>query len=141
MEREWLGKLGLTQSTPVATGARADKVAASILKVAWVPGVQVVSLNVYSAPKPASPLAPALVLAVARPAYFLRHQLKPILPKLTGNGKGVASYLLVVDMRAKRVLEWYFSSKEGSLFVRHGLERCSPIVAHGWGSLSPCPSK
>jgi len=140
MEREWLGKLGLTQSTPVATGARADKVSASILKVAWVPGVQVVSLNVYSAPKPASSLAPALVLAVARPAYFLRHQLKPILTKLSGKRSG-ANYVLVVDMRAKRVLEWYFSSKEGSLFVRHGLERCSPIVAHGWGSLSPCPSK
>ncbi len=127
MEREWLRKLGLTQSTPVATGARADKVAASILKVAWVPGVQVVSLNVYSTPKLASPLAPALVLAVARPAYFLRHQLKPILPKLSGNGKGTPSYLLVVDLRAKRVLEWYsISSMEGSLYVRRGLEQLQP---------------
>jgi len=141
MEREWLGKLGLTQSTPVATGARADKVSAPILKAALVPGVQIVSLNVYSTPKLASPLAPALVLAVARPAYFLRHQLKPILPRLTGNGKGAASYLLVVDMRAKRVLEWYSTRHGGSLYVRRGLESCSPIVAHGWGSLSPCPSK
>ena len=145
MEREWLRKLGLTQSTPVATGARADKVSAPILKAAWVPGVQVVSLNVYSAPKPASSLAPALVLAVARPAYFLRHQLKPILTKLSGKRSG-ANYVLVVDEKAKRVLESYGASfgshSEGSLYVKPGLYSCSPIV-----TLSPplnpppCPSK
>lgn len=144
-EREWLRILGLTQSSPVATGARADEVAASILKVAWVPGVQVVSLNVYSIPKRASALASALVVAVARPAYFLRHQLKPILTKLSGKRIG-AHYVLVVDEKAKRVLESFGASfgshSEGSLYVRPGLYSCSPIV-----TLSPppnpppCPSK
>lgn len=141
MKREWLGKAGLTESTPTSTSDRADKLSASILKVAWVPGVQVVSLDVYSTPKLASPLAPALVLAVAKPANFLRHQLKPILPKLSGNRNGAASYLLVVDLSAKRVLESYSTPHGGSLYVRRGLESCSPIAAHGWSNLRPCPSK
>lgn len=150
MKREWLGKAGLTESTPTSTSYRADKLSASILKVAWVPGVQVVSLDVYSTPKLASPLAPLLVLAVGKPAYFLRHQLKPILSKLSANRNG-AHYVLVVDMRAKRVLEWYgspargrsgASSYEGGLYVRPDLFSCSPIMVHSPPpNPPPCPSK
>ena len=136
MERAWLKNLRLTRSTPAATGVRADEIAASIRKAASVPGVRIASVSVYSTPA----LASALVLQVARPAYFLRHQLESILPKLTGNGKD-PSYLLIVDVRAKRVLEWYGTPHGGSLYMRRGLESCSPIAAHGWSNLEPCPSK
>jgi hypothetical protein len=138
LERQWLARLGLTLSAPAVTSARADRIAESIRRAAEKPGVQVVSLKIYAAPAP----APALVLAVARPTFFLRHQLKPILSRL-----GDPRYLRIVDAKAKRVLEWYGApargalASEGALGVRHGLEGCSPIVALGWSRIPPCPSK
>ena len=145
--RSWFGRLGLALSVPVATGVRADKRAESIRRAAKGPGVQIVSLRIYSTPALAPSLAPALVLAVARPAYFLRHQLKPVLPHLTTRGNVNAYYLRIVDGQAKPVLEWTGSSlrgapySEGSVYVRPGLEGCSPIVAIGWDRVPPCPSK
>jgi hypothetical protein len=119
----------------------------SIRRAVQKPGVQIVSLRIYSTAALAPSLAPALVLAVARPAYFLRHQLKPILPHLTTNENVNAYYLRIVDGRAKPVLEWDGSSlrgapySEGSLYVRPGLKGCSPITALGWSRIPPCPSK
>jgi hypothetical protein len=147
MERNWLGRLGLTLSAPAATGVRVDRRAESIRRAVQKPGVQVVSLRIYSTPALAPSLAPALVLAVARPAYFLRHQLKPVLPHLATSGNVNAYYLRIVDGQAKPVLEWTGSSlrgatnSEGSLSVRPGLEGCSPIEALGWMRIPPCPSK
>lgn len=152
MEREWLTRLGLTLSAPAVTGARAEKREEAIRRAARKPGVQVVSLKIYSTPVRASSLAPALVLAVARPAHFLRHQLRPIIPLLNGSGNVNAFYLRVVDERRKTVLEWSGRPARnssgnaffhGELYVRHGLERCSPIAAGGGPmiGLPPCPSK
>ena len=108
-----------------------------IKNIARVPGVEIVRLKIYKAPS-----ATSLVLAVVRPAYFLRHQLKPILTHL-----GDPVYVRVVDGKKRAVLEWYSavargkSPSGGSLYVRHGLEGCSPIVALGWFEVKPCPVK
>jgi hypothetical protein len=145
-ERAWFRNLGLDPSAPAANSADATKRARSIRRAATEPGVQIVSLKIYTTPDLAPALAPALELAVSRPAYFLRHQLKPILPHLTGKGSAPAYYLRIVDARARNVLEWRGSPargkfpNEGSLYVRPGLESCSPIVALGWPmNLPPCP--
>ncbi|MGD0274002.1 MAG: hypothetical protein ABSB96_09780 [Gaiellaceae bacterium] len=112
-----------------------------------MPGVEIVRLKVFESPA----LTTSLVLAASRPAYFLLHQLKPIIPQLTASGNDIAYYLRVVDARGKNVLEWSgrparsSSAKaffHGTLYVRPGLEGCSPIVAVGFStSIPPCPSK
>jgi hypothetical protein len=138
MEQQWLEELGLTPSSPTASGARASRLAKSIRKAVKKSGVQVqiVRLKIYSR-TPLSGLAPALVLAVIKPAYYLRHRLRPILPLLASS-----AYLRIVDGRARRALEWYGTPNGGALYVRPGLEKCSPIVAFGWPiNLPPCPSK
>jgi hypothetical protein len=148
MGRHWFGRVGLTLSAPAATGVRADRRTESIRQALQKPGVQIVSLKVYSTPSIAPSLSPALVLAVARPAYSLRHQLRTALRLLAENRS--AYYLRVVDARAKRVLEFYWSpargaavQPEGSISVRPGLLACSPIsiVGGGIGRVPPCPSK
>lgn len=148
MERHWFGRVGLTLSAPAATGVRADRRTESIRRAAQKPGVQIVSLRVYSTPALTPSLSPALVLAVARPAYSLRHQFKTVLPLLAENRS--AYYLRVVDGRAKRVLEFYWSpargasiqAAEGSIYVRPALLGCSPIMIVGeQGRVPPCPSK
>jgi hypothetical protein len=147
MERHWLGRVGSTPSAPAATGVRADRREKSIRRAVQEPGVQIVSLRVYSTPAITPSLSPALVLAVARPAYSLRHQFKAVLPLLAENQS--AYYLRVVDRRAKRVLEFYWSPSrgdaiqaEGSIYVRPALLGCSPILIVGETlPVPPCPSK
>ncbi len=147
MERAWFKNLRLTQSTAAATGAHADKVAAAVMKAASVSGVTAVSANVYSTPALTSSLATALIVQVARPAYFLRHQLEPIIPTLAAPGNHRAYYLRVIDVRGKTVLEWSGRPSNGraffhgSLYVRPGLELCSPISASWINYPPPCPSK
>ena len=148
LELNWFARLGLTPNPPAATSVRADRLAESIRRAVRKPGVQIVSLRIYSTPTLTPSLAPALLLTVARPAYFLRHQLKPVLPLLTARqGRLGAYYLRIVDGQKKRVLEWTGSSlrgskeSQGSLYVRPGLEGCSPITALGWDLVPPCPSK
>ena len=148
MERHWFGRVGLTLSARAATGVRANRRTEAIRQAVQKPGVQIVSLRVYSTPALTPSLSPALVLAVVRPAYSLRHQLKAVIPLLAENRS--AYYLRVVDGRAKRVLEFYWSpargaaihSAEGSLYVRPALLGCSPIsIVGGIGQVPPCPSK
>jgi hypothetical protein len=155
-ERSWFRWLGLTLSAPAATGVFADKRVESIQQALRNPGVEIVSLRIYSTPAPTPALAPALVLAVARPAYFLHHQLWRVLFPLlrsenvkSENVKSenvIAFYLRIVDARAKPVVEWansWFRGANGShssLYIRPALEACFPDL---WGGvvLGSCPSK
>jgi hypothetical protein len=84
-----------------------------------------------------------LVVAVADPAHYLKHGVAPLL-RLMRNDRNV--YLEVVDGNGRRMLEWAVNGDKtpnsGSLYVRPGLEACSPIQAFGWPSrLSACPSR
>lgn len=138
--------MSLTVSSPATSTPAAEKKAEAIRRSARVPGVEIVRLKVFESPA----LATSLLLAVSRPAYFLRHQLKPIIPQLTANGNDIAYYLRIVDDRGETVLEWSGRPErsssggaffQGSLYVRPGLEGCSPIEALGWDHVPPCPSK
>jgi hypothetical protein len=83
--------------------------------------------------------APDLVIASADPARYLRHGLGRVVRLLRHDQR---LYVEVLDGRGRRVLEWTYGGSGGSLFVRPGLERCSPVVAVGWPSnLAPCPSR
>jgi hypothetical protein len=83
--------------------------------------------------------APDLVIAAADPARYLRHGLRRVV-RLLRQDSGL--YVEVVDGHGRRVLEWSLGGNSGSLFVKHGLERCSPVYALGWPpNLAPCPSK
>jgi hypothetical protein len=100
-------------------------------------GGQVVRLVVRRAPE----AAPELVIASSHPARYLKHGLPRLLPLLRGDN---SLYLAVLDGRGRLALEWALNGdtnpNHGSLYVRPGLERCSPIVAIGWPSrLPPCP--
>ena len=149
MERSWLTRLGLSLNARTVTGVRAYRRSYHLWQALGKPGVQVVGLRIYSTPKLAPSLTPVLILAVARPAYSLRHQLKSVLPYLTTGQKVNAYYLRIVDGQGKRVLEWDGSSLRGetysvtSLYVRPGLRGCSPIsILEGRsGRVPPCPSK
>jgi hypothetical protein len=146
-EREWLKGLSLTVSSPAASTPAAATKAGAIDRLARLPGVEIVRLKVYNAPV----LTTALVVAVARPAYFLRHQLKPIIPQLTANGNDIPYYVRVVDGEGKTVLEWSGRQEKssngkaffyGTGYVKPGLESCSPIATFGRPiGLPPCPSK
>jgi hypothetical protein len=86
--------------------------------------------------------APELVVTAAAPAHYLKHGLAPLLRRMR-NDRNI--YLEVVDGNGRRILEWAVNGDKtpnsGSLFVRHGLEACSPIQALGWPSRLPaCPS-
>jgi hypothetical protein len=146
IERGWLKGLNLTVSSPAAFTPTAARRAGAIQGLARVPGVETMRPRVYAAPA----LTTSLVLTVSRPDYFLRHQLKPILPQLTANGHATAYYLRIVDGRGKTVLEWSgrpvrsSSGKvffRGTLHVRPDLEGCSPIVAVGFSIIPPCRIK
>ncbi len=83
--------------------------------------------------------APDLVIATADPARYLKHGLPRVVRVLRSV---YALYAAVVDRHGGRVLEWSQADNEGSVFVKHGLERCSPVVALGWPSNLPaCPSE
>jgi hypothetical protein len=83
--------------------------------------------------------APDLVIATTEPARYLKHGLPQIVRALR---RAPALYIAVVDHTGARLLEWSHAGNEGSVYVQHGLERCSPVVAIGWPSnLTPCPSK
>jgi hypothetical protein len=101
-------------------------------------GGSLVRLRVRRAPEP----APELVIAADRPARFLKHALPRLLPLLRNDD---SVYLAIVDRRSRLVLEWALNGgsnpNRGSLYVRPGLEHCSPIVAVGWPSrLARCPA-
>jgi hypothetical protein len=100
-------------------------------------GGRVVRLAVRRGPTP----APELVIAAAHPARYLKHRLQRLLLLLRDDHN---LYLAVIDEQGRPALEWSLSGdtnpNHGSLYVRPGLERCSPIVALGWPSqLPPCP--
>jgi hypothetical protein len=142
MEQKWFAMLGFTPNPPAATSVRADRRAESIRRAVQEPGVRVVSLRIYSTPSLASPLAPALMLEVSRPAYSLRHQLKQVLPLLTENRS--AYYLRVDGGRIRnRVLEGDWSPRGAAWYIAAGLESCSPISLPGpaFARVPPCPSK
>ena len=83
--------------------------------------------------------APDLVIATTDPAHYLKHGLPQVLRALR---RAPTLYTAVVDHTGARVLEWSHAGNEGSVYVKYGLERCSPVVAIGWPSnLPPCPSK
>lgn len=101
-------------------------------------GAKPVRLIVRRAMEP----APELVVTAADPAHYLKHGVTPLL-RLIRNDRNV--YLEVVDGNGSRMLEWAVNGDKtpnsGSLYVRHGLEACSPIKALGWPSRLPaCPS-
>jgi len=82
--------------------------------------------------------APDLLIATADPAKYLKHGLPRVVSALR---RAPALYTAVVDRTGRLVLEWSHAGNEGSVYVKHGLERCSPVVAIGWPSnLPPCPS-
>jgi hypothetical protein len=82
--------------------------------------------------------APDLVIATNDPARYLKHGM----PRITHVLRTVQTlYVAVVDSRGAPVLEWSHAGNSGTVFVKHGLERCSPVVAIGWPSNLPtCPS-
>jgi hypothetical protein len=82
--------------------------------------------------------APDLVVAITEPARYLKHGLRRV-TRIFGRSNDL--YLAVVDRQGALVLEWSHAGTSGSLYVRHGLEQCSPVVALGWPpNLPPCPS-
>jgi hypothetical protein len=120
-------------------GRRVASVRRRLAAAAISSGGLVVRLVVRRAPEP----APELVIASDRSARYLKHGLRRLLPLLQGDN---SLYLAVVDARGRLALEWALNGDtnptHGSLYVRPGLERCSPIAAIGWPSrLPPCPSK
>jgi len=148
MERHWFAMLGspktfpFSGSGPIGIRIRADRLAESIRRAVQEPGVHVVNLRIYSTPKLASWLAPALYLEVSRPAYFLRHRLKAVIPLLTEHRR--AYYLRVDGGRiGDRVLELYWSPHGRAWFIGPGLEGCYPFPFPGpaFGRVRPCPSK
>jgi hypothetical protein len=127
----------LAIGNPIVSERRALHVRRELAKATNNSGALLVRLVVRRAPEP----APELVIASARPARYLKHGLPRLLPLLRGDN---SLYLAVFDARGRLVLEWALNGdtnpNHGSLYVRPGLERCSPIVAIGWPSrLPPCP--
>jgi hypothetical protein len=102
-------------------------------------GGKAVRLDVRRAMQP----APEVVIATNDAAAYLKYELKPIL-RIMRRDRNV--YLAIVDGSGTRVLEWAINGDKtpnsGSLYVKPGLERCSPIVALGWPMhLPPCPAR
>jgi len=82
--------------------------------------------------------APDLVVATTEPARYLKHGLTRVTRILSPSND---LYLAVVGRQGKLVLEWTHAANSGSLYVRPGLEQCSPVVAFGWPrNLPTCPS-
>jgi hypothetical protein len=134
-ERAWLTEAGAAPGrVPIARGARAARIVREIRAAMPASGATIVSLQVFAIDRPAS----ALVLTVSRPAFFLHHQLQPIILAMRSSD---SHYLRVADTHRRLVIEFYTRGNGGSLTVRPGLERCSPVVAFGWpANLPPCPA-
>jgi hypothetical protein len=78
----------------------------------------------------AAPGAASVTLAVSDPASFLKHRLQRFLDRtLLAHRQDV--YLRIVDARGGRVLEWSVTGPHGTLWIRHDVFECSPIVAMG----------
>ena len=127
----------LAVGNPIVSERRVLRVHERLAAATTSSGGLLVRLLVRRAPEP----APELVIASTRPARYLKHGLPHLLPLLRGDN---SLYLAVLDGRGGLVLEWALNGdtnpNHGSLYVRPGLERCSPIVAIGWPSrLPPCP--
>jgi hypothetical protein len=85
-----------------------------------------------------------VTLAVSDPAPFLAHRLKRFLDR-TGLASATrdAAYLLVVDAKGRRDLEWRHVGNEGELWIRPELINCGPIRPIGlpYGVKHPrCPA-
>ena len=133
-EQTWLMESGASPgSVLTARGAEASRIVTEIRASMPTRGATIASLQVFALGTP----APALVLTVSRPAFFLHHQLVPIIRAMRS---GIA-YLRVVDTNRRLVIEFYSTGHGGGLFVRPGLASCSPVVAFGWPvDLPPCPA-
>jgi len=128
-ERGWLGRVGRAKPRQRSAAMRRRLEQAVVAG-----GGTVVRLSFQGT----DGRAPDLVVAAADPARYLRHGLRRVV-RLLRHDAGV--YVEVVDGHGRLVLEWTLRGAGGSLFVRRGLERCSPVVAIGWPSnLAPCPS-
>jgi hypothetical protein len=139
VELLWRARVArLTVGNPVVSERRALRVRRRLAATTAASSGLVVRLAVRRAPEPAA----ELVVAAARPARYLRHDLPRLLPLLRGEN---SVYLAVIDGRGRLAFEWALNGDtnpgHGSLYVRPGLERCSPVVAIGWPSrLPPCPA-
>jgi len=150
-QAKWLRRLGLTPDSPSASTAAARREGVSIEKAAQRPDVEVLRLKIYDAYKPAT----VLVLAVRRPAYFLRHQLESYLPRFPTRSGAKSTqtllqdpfYLRVVDMRKMFVYEQTDGPYRNGGFrevgygVRSDLVRCTSVPASGPAKVPPCPSR
>jgi hypothetical protein len=127
-ERSWLDRVGHAKSRKAAPArGRLERAVAA-------GGGTVVRLSFQGA----DGRAPDLVIATATPASYLKHGLARVVHALR---KDSGLYVEVVDRHGRRVLEWSGTGNGGSLFVQHGLERCSPVRAFGWPTNLPrCPS-
>jgi hypothetical protein len=138
VELRWRQRVArLAIGNPLVSEQRALHVRRELAKTANNSGALLVRLAVRRAPEP----SPELVIASASPARYLKHGLPRLLRLLRGDN---SVYLAVLDGRGALALEWALNGdtnpNHGSLYVRPGLERCSPIVAVGWPSrLPPCP--
>jgi hypothetical protein len=127
LQHDWLADL----ATPALAGTRAQRLRRLLRERALASGAQIVSLRVFT------PSSPALTIAVADPARYLKHSLRPVVAVIGAR----PAYLRIVDAHGKPVLEWYQTGTHGALSVRPGLEGCSPIVAVGWWHVPPCPAR
>jgi hypothetical protein len=131
-EQSWLRSVG--RAEPRQRRPRAAAVRRRLEQAVVAGGGAVIRLSFRGA----DGHAPDLVIAAADPARYLRHGLRRVV-RLLRHDPGL--YVEVVDDHGRRVLEWTLDGPGGSLFVRRGLERCSPVVALGWPpNLAPCPS-
>jgi hypothetical protein len=106
----------------------------AIARLAHDGGVQIVNVSAYRMQSS----SPAITLAVSDPASFLKHRLDPI---VRATSPYEEAYIRVVDASGGAVLEWYKTGAGGALYVRPGLEGCSPIGAQGWGNIPSCPAR
>jgi hypothetical protein len=54
---------------------------------------------------------------------------------------GRPAYIRVIDPRGQTVFEWYSARRQNMLYVRPGLEGCSPAIALGWSKIPRCPAR
>jgi hypothetical protein len=132
-EKTWLTESGASPGSVLTARAEASRIVTEIRASMPTRGATIGSLQVFALGTP----APALVLIVSRPAFFLP---SPALADHPRDEKWHA-YLRVVDTNRRLVIEFYSTGHGGGLFVRPGLASCSPVVAFGWPvDLPPCPA-
>jgi len=140
IEENWRNQVSyMAAGNPRASPRAAATTRRRLLAAIEASGGKAVRVDVRRAMEP----APEVVIATSHPAAYLKHELKAIL-RITRPDRNV--YLAVVDGTGTRVLEWAINGDKtpssGSLYVRPGLERCSPIAALGWPMhLPPCPAR